>query len=268
MGKDSGRTETPWWALRFEAMADIDPGFVGQIDEAAEAEVEFLQRLLELGAGEKILDVGCGSGRHAVLLHEAGHAVTGVDLSPQVLRIAREAWEDRNPNKRGPQWMPGDMRWLKLPTHYDAAILMNHTFGMFEDDAEHLRALSSLADVLRPGGRIAMQLWNPYYQAANPSTRFAPQGTIADDLDVIRSTRFDAMRGRVEERMVAFCEGERHELPTLSVRAWTPPELIALLQGAGFGKVKVYGSEGWDVPEELIPVHPTDSVWLWVTATL
>jgi len=258
--------EAPWWALRYEAMARVDPAFAGAVDAQAEAQVDFVERLLGLGEGDRVLDVGCGAGRHAILLQERGYDVTGVDLSPQLLRLAREAWDARNAGRKGPVWMPGDMRWLPSGGPFDAAILLDHAFGVFDDDADHLRTLTSIMDQLRADGRVVCEVLNPYYWAHHNVTRHHPPGAIGDDVDIVRTYRFDALRGRLEDRVVAFVPGGRQDLPPQSLRCWTPVELVSLFKAAGFRQVNVYGSEGWDVPEEPVPVHPEESVCLWLVA--
>lgn len=267
-GNAPARTEAPWWALRYEALAELDAALLGTIDDRAEAEVEFIAKLLELGEGERILDVACGSGRHGILLQEAGHQVTGIDLSPRVLRMARETWDARHRGERGPTWMPGDMRWLPTTGPHDAALLLDHSFGLFDDDAEHLRVLSSLCDTLRPGGRLLLQLHNPYYWASRPTTMHFAPGTLTEESDVIRSYRFDIVRGRLEERTVVLAMADRAEPPVASVRTWTPAEIASLLRGAGFRRIRVHGSEGFDVPEEPMPPQADDCAWLWVSAVL
>ncbi|MDP2305855.1 MAG: methyltransferase domain-containing protein [Pseudomonadota bacterium] len=264
----SKAVDAPWWALRYEAMAGIDPGFAGVVDSAAEAQVDLVQRLLSLTEGDRILDVGCGGGRHAILFQERGFEVTGVDLSPRILRLARENWEARNQGRRGPTWMPGDMRWLPASGPFDAAVLMDHAFGVFDDDADHLRTLTAIIDQLRADGRVVCELLNPYYWAHHNVTRHHPPGSMAEDMDVVRTYRFDAQRGRVEDRVVVLGRGGRHELPVQSLRCWTPVELVSLFKAAGFRKVTVSGSDGWEVPEEPLPVHPEESVFLWVVAEI
>lgn len=257
---------TPWWALRFEALAELDPALLGPVDDRAEAEVAFFTTLTGLEGG-RVLDLGAGAGRHAVLLAEAGHQVTAVDLSPRLLRIGRERWEARNPGARGPTWMPGDMRWLPAGGVVDAALVID-AFGFFEDEADHARVLAALAQTLRPGGQLVLCAGNPYHWAAESRVLHAAPGSLAEGLDVVRSWRFDARAGRLEERLVAFGRGQRHEPPVSSVRCFTPMELEALLRAAGFAEVEVYGTEGFAVPEEAMPPHPTESVSLWVHARL
>lgn len=260
-------TVSPWWALRFEALAALDPAFAGAVDTTAELEAEFVRTLIEPADGAKIIDVGCGAGRHAIALHERGFRVTGVDLSPRILRIARDNWEERHPGVEGPSWTPGDMRRLPGRGPYEGALLMDHAFGLFDDDADHLRVLTSIGDHLVPGGRLVLQVFNPYWWASRPTTRHHPPGMLLANADVVRSYRMDLARGRLEDRIVVVSPTGREELPTQSLRVWTPVELAALCRAAGFRRVAVHGSDGWATPEEPQPVT-SDSVWLWVVATM
>lgn len=260
-------SQIPWWALRFESMVEIDPILVGDPDGPAEAEVDFFMQLCRCRPGEQILDAACGVGVHARLLQERGMVVTGIDLSPRLLRVARDGWSGAAP---GPAWMPGDMRWLPRSGPFDAALLLGPSLGFFEDDDEHRRALSSVADVLRPTGKLVCNLYNPCAWAARPVTSHrAVEGDDGQEvMDIVRSWRFDIMKGRLEEKTVVFRDGVKRELPPSSVRAWTPPEIQALFRAAGFRKVSIYGSDGFAVPEEPMPVQAQESLFFWVLAEI
>lgn len=253
----------PWWTLRYEAMASFDPNLLGFEEGTAEYEVELAVSALGLKAGEQVLDVACGTGVHARSLHQRGFPTTGLDLSPRLLRVARTRWESPEP---GPTWMPGDMRWLPRSGPFDAVTLFGPSLGFFEDDDDHRRCLASILDVLRPGGRMLCNLFNPYYWATRAATTLQARDPEGLTVDIVKTPRFDIQRGRVEERAVIFAESGRHELPTASIRAWTPPELQSMFRAAGFRKVSVHGTEGFAVPDELIPAHPTESVFFWVLA--
>lgn len=255
---------TPWWAVRYEAMAELHPAFAGEVDLLAETQVDSLVRILGLAPGAAVLDVGCGAGRHAVLLQELGMAVTGVDLSPRILRLARAAWEERHPGVPGPQLVPGDMRWLPVEGPFDAALYMDMALGVFEDEEAHLRCLRSAVGVLRPGGAVLIELFNPYYWSREARTQHFGPGRLVADADVVRRYRFDAVRGRVEDRILVLGEGRREELPVQSLRAWTPPEIKRLLEEAGFHKVGFLGSQGWEPPDVGTPIVPHESALMWV----
>jgi SAM-dependent methyltransferase len=145
------------WRRYFQATAG------GYDDEdftrGTDAEVAELWTLLGLQPGERLLDVGCGTGRHAVALAARGVAVTGVDLSPAMLERARARAVAAGVDI---ELVEADARDLPPGLEpYDAAIcLCEGAFCLVADDTEplaHDRAiLTSIYDVLRPGGRLAL----------------------------------------------------------------------------------------------------------------
>lgn len=126
---------------------------------ATDAEVAELWDLMELTVGTRLLDVGCGTGRHAVALAGRGVSVTGVDLSPAMLELARQRAEDAGVTL---ELHAADAR--DLPEGligFDAAIcLCEGAFCLVADGANalaHDRAiLSEVRRVLRPGGRFVL----------------------------------------------------------------------------------------------------------------
>lgn len=259
--------ETPWWAVRYELLSEIARGFVGEVDYTADAQIDFVAGICSLGPGARVLDLGCGAGRHTILMAERGLDVTGVDLSPRLLKLARERWSERNPNQAGPLFAPGDMRWPPLPGPFDAAVMLDVSLGVFDDDADHAQTLAAAHERLRPGGRLVLELFNPYFWAHHQVTQHYPAGTASDIGDVIRSYRFDALHGRVVDQVTVFDANGRHRVPDQRLRVWTPPELRVLLADAGFGDLQFYGSSGWEVPEDPLPLQADTSVYMWVVAT-
>ena len=128
-------------------------------------EVRFLVGVLGLRAGMRVLDVGCGPGRHAHALRALGVDVVGVDISLAFLRAAGEG-----------HWVRADARRLPLsPKSFDAAIsLCQGGFGLLGgyDDAG---VLSQISECVKDGGRVAVSAFSAYF-----AVRHLEQGDTFD----------------------------------------------------------------------------------------
>ncbi|MBK5188381.1 MAG: class I SAM-dependent methyltransferase [Gemmatimonadaceae bacterium] len=144
----SKRRPKEWWESYFDAqyLLEYEPIFSPARDRA---DVARLIELLGLSAGERLLDVPCGQGRHAHLLAEAGFDVTGLDYSRHLLDVARKRGTGRNL-----RYVQGDMRALpaKWSGRFAAVLNLFTSFGFFLDPADDVRVMREFARVLRPGG--------------------------------------------------------------------------------------------------------------------
>jgi SAM-dependent methyltransferase len=125
-----------------------------------DVELAGIARTFPVATYPRLLDIGCGIGRIAGPLDARGYAVTGLDVNVEALRIART----RAP---GPRYVALDQRHLgAMRWTFDAAIVMWHSLG-FADRASDREMLAGVARVLRPGGRLALELFHPGWMAAN-----------------------------------------------------------------------------------------------------
>lgn len=111
--------------------------------------------------GDPILELGCGTGRLLVPLALQGHAVTGVDLSPALLAIARTRTLELDLGHLV-ELRQDDMRTVSLPQHdYGLAFCTSNTLMHLAQPADQMAALANAHRHLRPGGRLLIDLFNP-----------------------------------------------------------------------------------------------------------
>jgi SAM-dependent methyltransferase len=132
--------------------------------ERAEKEVAFSEKALQLQGGARVLDLCCGQGRHCVPLAKHGFQVTGLDLNPPYLELARHAAEAENIEL---ETVAADMRRIPFQSHFDAILNMYSSFGYLESEAEDLKVLESVAKALKPGGRLLLDMLNREWAVAN-----------------------------------------------------------------------------------------------------
>lgn len=142
------------------------------------AECDFLEKVFAAHAGtpvRSILDLGCGTGGHALPLACRGYAVTGVDRSQAMLAEAQRKAEALVRDQGSAAWnfLVGDIRGLVLGQTFDAVIAMFAVMSYMTSNADLLAALSTARRHLRPGGLLVFDAWfGPAVLAERPSDRF------------------------------------------------------------------------------------------------
>jgi SAM-dependent methyltransferase len=121
-------------------------------------EVDFLVEQLGLTPGMRVLDVGCGPGRHAHGLAERGIVVHGIDISHRFVELARAGAPP------GATFERVDARTMTFATEFDAVIcLCQGAFGLMTADGHDATVLAGMARALKPGGRLALTAFSAYF---------------------------------------------------------------------------------------------------------
>ena len=206
--------------------------------ERSDAEVAALVKQLELDTPMKILDLACGFGRHTNRLAALGHQVTGVDLMPGFLNLARQEAVEMGVQV---DYRQGDMRQVSFVEEFDRVVLLFTSFGYFED-AENEVVISNMAQALKPGGRLLLDVPNRDLILKD----FSPAQVIEKDGDLlINRLSFDVLTGHFQNRRIIIRQGIRKDKP-FSIRLYNATEISRLLTRAGLVGIELLGEN--DLP--------------------
>jgi len=175
-----------------------------------ENEVQWMIKEFLTNPEMKILDVGCGTGRHAINLATKGYKnITAVDLSPSMIRAAKETAEGKNVQV---DFRLCDARELPFENEFDAAIcLCEGAFGLLENDTENYKILKAVHKSLKKHGIF-----------------------ILTTLNLFRDGKFDPMTCRTEMEMEIIGKDGQKKILICSDRSYSFPELKWVLEQHGF----------------------------------
>ena len=212
------------------------------------------QAFSDFGTGEirSIVDFGCGTGNHSIPLAQRGYQVTGVDLSAEMLRVARQKSVEAGLTI---SWVEGDIRSAQAGGPFDAGLFMFAVLGYLLPNNDVMAALGNARRHIRVGGLLAFDVWyGPAVLSIRPSDRAkvapAPDGKVirmvTPHLDVRHHTcevHYHLWR-LVGDHVAA----ETEELHT--VRYFFPMELELMLSQAGFALVSLSSFPTLDCPAD------------------
>jgi len=153
-----------WWAYQFRVVHRSQIPGIGRWDDEL---VELIVGVLDLRLGQRVLDLACGSGDHAIRLSKLGLDVVGIDIATSLIAHCRAQAQQAGVSTR---FEVGDMRSLDHQGEFDAAVLLSGSFGFF-DDATNLEVLRRLSGALRPGGRLLIDVFDPVDMVVRPPQR-------------------------------------------------------------------------------------------------
>ncbi len=164
-GSDLNSQESkPWYATWFDTQF-YKLLYAHRDGQEALQLVEWLQRDLQITPPAHVLDLGCGRGRHSIALAKHGFTVTGLDLSEQSLKDAREK-ADQADVSNSITFLKGDMR-EPLTTTFDGIFNLFTSFGYFVNPADDRRVLEAVAKMMEPQGWFVMDTMNPTWVVSN-----------------------------------------------------------------------------------------------------
>ncbi len=240
----------PWWEELFNddfirASAKVTDGQIG-------AESTFIEESLGVARDGVLLDLGCGTGLHAIELTQRGYHVVGFDLSLAMLARAADEAYDREARLN---FVQGDMRDMTFDEQFDGVYCWGTSFGYF-DEEKNAQVISRVHKALRPGGVFLLDVVNrDYIMKQSPSLAwFEGEGCICMD-----EMQIDWITSRMKVKRTMMMDDGRTKEIEYSIRVYALHELGRVLHEQGFRVAEVSGRTatpgvffGCDSPRTLI----------------
>ena len=198
----------------------------------AEKLVALITKIIILQPGSSVLDMACGSGRHAISFAKMGFDVTAVDLSELLISEAR-----KNALETGVKidFVLSDLLEYKTSKRFDLVLNLFTSLGYFENDEENFSVIKKAYALLNQGGYFVLDYFNKDYLLKNliPTTIFSENG--------FRITQNRSIEGtRIVKQITIENDGSVEEFYE-SVRLYDYEEILNYIKKAGFATIKQYG---------------------------
>ncbi len=208
--------------------------------QGTRGECDFFEQELNHDRSVKILDIGCGTGRHSIEMAKRGYSVTGIDLSEAMLKKAREKAKKDNLDIH---FEKHDARVLPFENDFGAAIMIcEGAFPLMETDEMNYEILKRAGKALKQNGKLIFTTLNGLYPIFHPLSDFHNQETSQGQAGC-ESGYFDYMTFR-DYNITTFVDDDGNERRVnCSERYYIPSEITWLLFSLGFEKTNIYGAK-------------------------
>jgi len=227
-----------WYEELFENYAEsydseeFTKGTIGECD--------FIEKEIGYDKSVKILDVGCGTGRHSLELSRRGYTVTGIDLSESLLQRARQKASAESLHV---VFKKHDAREPHFRNTFDVVIMLcEGGFSLMETDEMNFQILKNAAQALKPKGTLIFTTLNALFPLFHSVKDFFEEKEKNDNASYKNNT-FDLMTFR-DHNITEFTDdsGNKRSLKC-NERYYTPSEITWLLTSLGFKNIHISGAK-------------------------
>ncbi|MEI6434218.1 MAG: class I SAM-dependent methyltransferase [Bacteroidota bacterium] len=203
-------------------------------------ECNFIEEEICKNRSLKILDIGCGTGRHSIELSKRGYNVTGIDLSDSQLEKAREKAAMQNLNII---FQKQDARNLPFEEEFDVAIMLcEGSFPLMETDEMNHEILVKAGRSLKPGGKLIFTTLNGLFPLFHSVKEFLARASGTGNA-VYDQNSFDLMTFRDHNITEVVDDSGNKKSLQCNERYYVPSEITWLLKTAGFSKIEIFGAK-------------------------
>lgn len=202
-------------------------------------ECDFIESELKGNRALKIIDVGCGTGRHSIELTKRGYSVTGIDLSEAMLERACEKAAKENLSI---PFLQHDARDLPFSREFDVAIMLcEGGFPLMESDEMNYSILQNVSDALKERAKFIFTTLNGLFPIYHSVEQFMQESSEGDTA-TYRSNTFNLMTFR--DHNITEITDDNGNPVTLDCneRYYIPPEITWLLKSLRFTTIDIFGA--------------------------
>jgi ubiquinone/menaquinone biosynthesis C-methylase UbiE len=196
-------------------------------------EANFIIKILKKYQVKTILDAGCGTGTHMMLLEKKGFICTGLDSSQEMLNVAK--------GKVNGNLILGDMANFNLNKKFDSIICMFAGFNHLISKDKAINALTCFHEHLKSGGILLIDLHNPHDNGSKEETIGNIKRTMKWDYDKIVG---------IEKTEIKFIVPEGTIYDSHKMKIYSIEDIICLLTKAGFRDIKVYENYSFNLANQ------------------
>jgi 2-polyprenyl-3-methyl-5-hydroxy-6-metoxy-1,4-benzoquinol methylase len=219
------------YAMKYDAEV-YTQGTIGECD--------FIEQEIKFNKAARILDIGCGTGRHAIELTKRGYTVVGIDLSDSQMNRAKEKATEQNLHI---DFQKQDARNLPFSQEFDLAIMLcEGAFPLMETDEMNYLILKSAANALKPQGKFIFTTLNGLFPLFHSVKEFL-ESQKKNENQISNNSPFDLLTFREHNAIsIEDDSGNKKELQC-NERYYVPSEITWLLKSLGFKTVDIYGAK-------------------------
>ena len=222
-----------WYEQLFAESYDKESFTTGTIGE-----VDFIEQEIDFDKTKTILDIGCGTGRHAIELAKRDYTVTGVDLSEAQLKRAKHKVAEAGIKVN---FLKRDARKLDYEKSYDVAIMIcEGAFSLMETDEMNFQILENAKNALRENCKFIFTCLNALFPLYHSVKDFLNENS---DESVTSELSFDLKTFREHSTFDFVDDSGKKKTITCNERYFAPSEISWYLKTLNFRKINIYGCE-------------------------
>ena len=208
--------------------------------QGTRGECDFIEQEMNRDKSLKVIDIGCGTGRHAIELTKRGYKVTGVDLSENQIKRAREKAKEAGLTI---DFQTQDARNLPFDSAFDLAIMLcEGGFSLMETDEMNFEILKEATKALKSKGKLIFTTLNGLFPLFHSVSEFY-KSAEKEGQSQCKECSFNLMTFRDHNTAVFEDDsGNKRELKC-NERYYVPSEITWMLKSLGYKKIDIFGAK-------------------------